>query len=290
MQDAPQSDAVLHIGDLAYATGYLAKWELFMDQIEGVASSTPYMVSQGNHERDWPGTGTTGSTDSGGECGVPTQTRFRMPTPSRKQELGWYSFDMGSIHIVMLDTELSCGKGSEQLRWLETDLKAVNRSRTPWVVVTGHRPMYWVLMNNVQGPDLSNEFCLDASNSGIETLLLENEVDLCLWGHVHNALATCPVYQGKCVTEPVMSRSRPGYKYLAPVHAVVGNGGMDLSGLPLRSPVWSKWMSNTWGWNVLTAEGSRNLRVTFYDEKNLTLHQIALESPSTEVITDSFVV
>ena len=32
--------------------------------------------------------------------------------------------------------------GSEQWRWLLADLRAVNRSRTPWVVLGGHRPMY----------------------------------------------------------------------------------------------------------------------------------------------------
>merc|ERR1712232_1545758 len=147
-------------------------------------------VSQGNHERDWPGTGSAGLTDSGGECGIAAQSRFRMPTPSRNFELGWYSFDMGSVHIVMMDTELSCGKGSDQLAWLASDLQAVNRSRTPWVVVTGHRPMYFVNAKKSFGPDHSDSFCLGANSSGLETLFMMHEVDLCLWGHVHNALAT----------------------------------------------------------------------------------------------------
>ena len=33
-----RTDGVLHIGDLCYATGWLAKWELFMNQIEPLAS------------------------------------------------------------------------------------------------------------------------------------------------------------------------------------------------------------------------------------------------------------
>lgn len=32
-------------------------------------------------------------------------------------------------------------QGSEQRAWIEADLRAVNRSRTPWVVVGGHRPV-----------------------------------------------------------------------------------------------------------------------------------------------------
>merc|ERR1719313_2692820 len=136
-----------------------------MDQVEDLASRTPYMVSQGNHERDWPGTESTGGTDSGGECGISAQARFRMPTPVRQEALGWYSFDLGAVHVVMMDTELACGKGSEQLVWLESDLKSVNRSHTPWVVVTGHRPMYTVGRGGSTGPDLSNAFCLGAATS-----------------------------------------------------------------------------------------------------------------------------
>ena len=89
-----------------------------------------------------------------------------------------------------MDTELSCGEGSDQLAWLRSDLKAVDRSRTPWLVVTGHRPMYTVKSSGSKGPDLSDALCLGAGSSGLETLFMTHEVDLCVWGHVHNALAT----------------------------------------------------------------------------------------------------
>ena len=58
---------------------------------------------------------------------------------------GRYSFDVGNMHVVMMLTELPCGAGSAQYEWLQADLATVNRSLTPWLVVTGHRPMYWVL-------------------------------------------------------------------------------------------------------------------------------------------------
>lgn len=90
-----KSDVVLHIGDLSYATGFESEWDIFMSQIEDIASTIPYMIAQGNHERDYPNSGSTFSGgDSGGECGVPTQARFRMPTLSGRQDNGWYSFDM----------------------------------------------------------------------------------------------------------------------------------------------------------------------------------------------------
>jgi hypothetical protein len=53
----------------------------------------------------------------------------------------WYSANVGAIHLVSLCTEVNFTTGSAQWRWLLSDLKAVNRSLTPWVVVSGHRPM-----------------------------------------------------------------------------------------------------------------------------------------------------
>jgi hypothetical protein len=44
----------------------------------------------GNHERDWPGSGSFyGSLDSGGECGVPAQNMFYVPAENSEQF--WYA-------------------------------------------------------------------------------------------------------------------------------------------------------------------------------------------------------
>ena len=64
--------------------------------------------------------------DSGGECGVPTQMRFPMPTPSHRQDEGWYSFEQGPVHFVMLDTEMLTGNGSAQFAFIDADLRAVS--------------------------------------------------------------------------------------------------------------------------------------------------------------------
>ena len=41
--------------------------------------------------------------------------------------------------------------GSEQHRFVLTDLAAVDRRKTPWVVVGGHRPMYISSTNTLPG-------------------------------------------------------------------------------------------------------------------------------------------
>jgi len=55
---------------------------------------------------------------------------------------GSYSFDYGSVHIVMIDTEHNLTENSEQYRFLDSDLSSVDRKTTPWFIVGGHRPMY----------------------------------------------------------------------------------------------------------------------------------------------------
>ena len=53
-----------------------------------------------------------------------------------------YSYDYGVVHFIMMSTEHDMGNGSRQYTWLENDLKNVNRSKTPWLILGGHRPMY----------------------------------------------------------------------------------------------------------------------------------------------------
>ena len=50
-------------------------------------------LHSGNHERDWPGSGSFYDTiDSGGECGVLAQTMFYVPTENRAKF--WYADNM----------------------------------------------------------------------------------------------------------------------------------------------------------------------------------------------------
>lgn len=41
-----------------------------------------------------------------------------------------------------MSTEHDYSPGSRQYKWLENDLRNVNRSLTPWVIIGGHRAMY----------------------------------------------------------------------------------------------------------------------------------------------------
>ena len=69
--------------------------------------------------------------------------RRRDPRLDAGQNDGWYSFEQGSAHFIMLNTEMSSKVNSSQYDFVQNDLKAIDRSKTPWVFVFGHRQMYF---------------------------------------------------------------------------------------------------------------------------------------------------
>ena len=52
--------------------------------------------------------------------------------------------DYGRVHLIFMSTEHPYNVGSPQYEWLQADLAAAaaNRENVPWIILTGHRPMY----------------------------------------------------------------------------------------------------------------------------------------------------
>ncbi|ELR18962.1 diphosphonucleotide phosphatase 1, putative [Acanthamoeba castellanii str. Neff] len=225
--DARPMDLLLHIGDIAYAVGYGAQWDEFHDQVSAISTRLPYMTCIGNHERDFPNSGSRyNGSDSGGECGVAYEARYPMPTPARDQP--WYSFDYGFIHFTFMSTEHDFSIGSVQWKWLEEDLKKVDRVKTPWVVFSGHRPMYIDSQGDIG--DAADQPVARELRANVEDLLFKYQVDLALWGHHHSYQRSCPVYKGTCI---------PSGR--APTHVVIGMAGFSLTtNLELEKPTWAR--------------------------------------------------
>lgn len=76
----------------------------------------------------------------GGKVGfVAYETRYWFPsTESRSNSPFYYSYETGPLHVVMLGCYVEYLKDSKQAQWLRQDLAAVNRERTPWVIVGMH--------------------------------------------------------------------------------------------------------------------------------------------------------
>jgi len=236
-------DFVLHIGDLSYAMGYEAQWDEFFDQVAPIAGSVAYMTCDGNHERDYPDSGSYyNGTDSGGECGIPYDSRMYMPNNGEGMDNTWYSFNYGNAHYVVMSTEHDFQVGSQQYQFLEKDLQSVDRSKTPWVIFAGHRPMYIDSTNT--NPNGGDQPVAEFLRANVEPLLVKYRVNIALWGHHHSYQRTCPVNHEVCQFQPNNNRSKNSYyiddtHYPNPIHLVIGMAGAGLSqNLKLEKPVW----------------------------------------------------
>ncbi|XP_034593416.1 probable inactive purple acid phosphatase 27 isoform X2 [Setaria viridis] len=228
-------DSIFHIGDISYATGFLVEWDFFLHLITPLASQVSYMTAIGNHERDYGNSASVYVTpDSGGECGVAYESYFPMPAVGKDKP--WYSIEQGSVHFIVMSTEHEWSEKSEQYNWMDEDLSSIDRSRTPWVIFIGHRPMY----SSHGGilPNVDSNFV-----ASVEPLLLNYQVDLVFFGHVHNYERTCAVYQENCNGMPMKDANGvdvyDNSNYTAPVHAIVGAGGFSLDNFPNNGETWS---------------------------------------------------
>jgi hypothetical protein len=178
-------DVIFHGGDVSYACGFSAVWDFFLNMMSSMASGALYLTTVGNHESDWPGSPSyyTG-TDSGGECGVMSTTLLPMPVAAAQQAQRvnepWWSYEVGLLHLIGLSSEHNFTLGSPQYLWFEQDLKSVDRSQTPWVVLNLHRAMY---INSYYGGKPSSDLAvMDLMLQNLEPLLWKYKVNLAFYG------------------------------------------------------------------------------------------------------------
>ncbi|KAI3847868.1 hypothetical protein MKX03_002338, partial [Papaver bracteatum] len=69
--------------------------------------------------------------------------------------------------------------GGDQYNFIKHDLETVNRTKTPFVVVQGHRPMYTTSDEYRDAPLRSRML------EHYKPLFVNNKVTLEVWGHVH---------------------------------------------------------------------------------------------------------
>ena len=226
--------AVLNVGDLSYADGFQTRWDTFGRLIQPLVSRVVHAVIEGNHEEEL----------AGGKAGF-LAYKARYATPSNASGSGtplYYSFDLPSAHVVMLGTYAPWGPASRQRAWLAADLAALDRARTPWLVVGMHAP--WYSSNTAHLDEV------DAMRASLEPLLLEHGADLVFTGHVHAYERTHRVARG-------------GAHACGPAHVVIGDGG-NREGLALHyispQPPWSAYREASFGHGALTFVNATHAR------------------------------
>ncbi len=200
---------------------------------------------QGNHEFDYntsssidpvanssfqPDWWNNGRQASRGECGIPLLRRHAGP--ANGNGVLWYSFAYGNVFVVQLSSEHDLSEGSVQHGWLVEQLGSVNRSVTPWVVVTLHRPIYTTqecetgdyvvslhLRRHLDDIFLQHQAC--RTLGAARALTAAVQVNLALVAHTHAYERSCPLASGSCVEDGQGT-----------VHITVGSAGAGLeSGL-----------------------------------------------------------
>lgn len=254
-------DMIMQIGDLAYnlnsnggATG-----NTFLNDVQPIATILPYMAVMGNHE------------GQEFDCSAHWTNRFAFPGNTSNL---WYSVDVGLVHVIGLSTELAFYNDTinvDQVAWLENDLKSVNRTKTPWVVVTGHRPTYcsadWSTSTSSKLRSIPwqrhNKDCVQAAQimrAAWEDLFYDYQVDIEMWAHVHSYERMNPVYNNQSYGADYLGANEVrGAK--APIVIVAGMAGQQESYAPpspTRLP-WSQFQSSEKAYGVMTAYNSSAL-------------------------------
>ncbi|XP_021755779.1 purple acid phosphatase 18-like [Chenopodium quinoa] len=220
--DLCKYDMHLLPGDLSYANYMQHRWDTFGELVQPLASRRPWMVTEGNHEKE--------NIPLVKEGFQSYNARWKMPfEESGSSSNLYYSFEVAEVHVIMLGSYTDYDEYSEQFRWLKADLGKVDRKRTPWLIALFHVPWY--------NSNTAHQGEGDEMMSYMEPLLYAAGVDMVLAGHVHAYERSNRVYGGKS--------DRCGA-----VHITIGDGG-NSEGLARRyqtpHPEWSVFREASFG-------------------------------------------
>jgi len=253
-------------GDISYADGEQSAWDDWFNVQQDSMTVIPWITGVGNHENE-PGYGFT-----------PYEHRFDSDGQI-ESEVFWYSRIIPGVHMIFMSTEHDYEPGSVQYSWLEQELQSVDRSKTPFVIVYGHSPMY--SSNSYHGSEVE-------LRTAVEQLYVDHGVDFVIAGHDHFYERTWPVS-----AEIVMDTGNGFDRFArgeAPIHLVIGMAGRSAyEDLDEPQPEWSAYRENsTYGWTRWVYDGdAREISMVFYRldgtiGDQFTLQEAPLGSESEE--------
>jgi len=268
--ELPSMDFFHHVGDLSYADDwylrldtYEGSWNKWQELMDPIASQRGYMVMPGNHEATCTET-TPFLCDEETRNFTAYRNRFRMPW----METGgvdnmWYSYEYGSMHFTNVDTEtdfphapegvgsfINAGPFGDQLAWLEADLAKANanRNNVPWLIVSGHRPLY-----------TSGEAVCTACRDAFEQLFNKYNVDIYFSGHVHWYERLWPIAPGGKVTQH--NYNNPP----SPIYIVNGAAGnVEGHSHGQQKPITAYLDDTDYGYGIVTVYNSTTLKWQFF--------------------------
>lgn len=150
---------IFTLGDNAYTDGSLEQFEKCYGESWGRFKERTHPIP-GNHEYNTPG--------------APAYFAY-FGASAGEPDKGYYSYDVGTWHVIALNSEIDTGENSPQVEWLRADLQAHPALCT---VAMLHRPLF---SSGPHGNDGSGD-----KTRPLWDVLYENNVDLVLTGHDHS--------------------------------------------------------------------------------------------------------
>ena len=247
-------DQVWLIGDLSYADaawehlypGYVCtpdRWDSWGRMVEPLTARVTLQVLAGNHEPEFV---------PKPKVGVEYQaykSRMKGPVGGSTDGPFFYSWESGNAHFISLNSYMPFNDTSDQYKWLEADLKSIDRERTPWVFAGTHAPWYNSNKHHQNEPE---EWGM---KDAMEPLFHKHQVDVLFCGHVHAYERSHPVYNGTVT---------PG----AMLEINIGDGGNrevleEDDWLPTQ-PAWSAFRHNGFGHGIMQTLNSTHAVWTWH--------------------------
>lgn len=187
---------VFTLGDNVYESGTAYEYANCFDPTWGRHRSRMHPVL-GNHDYDSPA-GADPSFDYFGDASLGGRDK------------GYYSFDVGAWHVVVLNDQIDIGTGSVQEQWLRSDLSATSQR---CIAAAWHEPRFYSHGSGGSGV---------RDNRQVWEALYERGADLVLNGHEH-------LYERMVPQDPDGNPDEGGLTQIT-----VGTGGVGLTAAPIR--------------------------------------------------------
>uniref|UniRef100_A0AC35TM98 Purple acid phosphatase n=1 Tax=Rhabditophanes sp. KR3021 TaxID=114890 RepID=A0AC35TM98_9BILA len=240
-------DMIIHLGDLAYdlRTDDGDVGDTFMESLQPLIATKPYMVIAGNHEFEKDQISFENY-----------ESRFFMPEDGDGHNQ-YYSVQVSSIQFLGISSELyayfthfGTEPVEDQHKFLEKKMQSVDRSVHPWVIAYHHRPIYCSGKKSDDCSDFESGVLKDGfiGMPGLEKFYYDNSVDMVFTGHQHNYERYFPVYDRKVFK----SSPNPYHNAKATTYVISGNAGCHSSGAAFgKISPFSAIQSQDYGYSIL---------------------------------------
>jgi len=121
-------DFGIHVGDVSQSNG--SEYDIiYYTPYKNILSKIPTYPCIGNHDTYFDNAGTY-------------LREFDLPHNNPLSTERYYSYRIGSVYAISMDTNIDFSPTSEQYRWLEGILAGAERKQSRWTIVYFHHPPY----------------------------------------------------------------------------------------------------------------------------------------------------